>query len=251
MHCKIIFYLLFMVLNSKIIFCNEYGMDENSDLEATAITDLRAKNVGQCQPRLKTLEEVREILDQQPCILFENEIQNQNLNRRQKRLFGGGNDETKNHINAIYGKITEHHDMINVLTNSSINTTIMLNAIRDHHAFTLPNLSSWRDLTQLFLVLIVLLTVLYILCYGSRLRLARKLLLCVAKKTTFDVQEKQLHELIAKQQQQLNRLEQLFEEFKQKDLAHEKKASRRKHVSPSMPSVNSDTAEHNPGYSSE
>ncbi|CAF4611618.1 unnamed protein product, partial [Rotaria socialis] len=170
-------------------------------------------------PRLTTLKEIREILDKHPCIQFENYNQNQNQNRRQKRWLSGG-DETKNHINAIYGKITEHHDMINVLTNSSINTTIMLNTIRDHHAYTLPNLSSWRDLTQVFLVIIILLTFMYFLFCRSNVKLGQKLLLCITKKKTYHSQEQQqqLQELMQKQQQQLNRLEQQFDEFKARDL---------------------------------
>ncbi|CAF4323148.1 unnamed protein product [Rotaria socialis] len=159
-----------------MVHSNEYTIDENIDHE---------HNISQCHPRLTTLKEIREILDKHPCIQFENynqnQNQNQNQNRRQKRWLGGG-DETKNHINAIYGKITEHHDMINVLTNSSINTTIMLNTIRDHHAYTLPNLSSWRDLTQIFLVIVILLTFMHFLFCRSNVKLGQKLLLCITKK---------------------------------------------------------------------
>ncbi|CAM2727986.1 unnamed protein product [Rotaria socialis] len=226
-----------------MVHSNEYTIDENIDHE---------HNISQCHPRLTTLKEIREILDKHPCIQFENYNQNQNQNRRQKRWLSGG-DETKNHINAIYGKITEHHDMINVLTNSSINTTIMLNTIRDHHAYTLPNLSSWRDLTQVFLVIIILLTFMYFLFCRSNVKLGQKLLLCITKKKTYHSQEQQqqLQELMQKQQQQLNRLEQQFDEFKARDLANQRTIHRRRHIYPSVPSVNSDTAHHNDGYMSE
>lgn len=206
--------------------------------------------IDQCQPRMTTLKEVREILDKEPCILFENYNFNQN-NRRQKR-FLGGNDDTRNHINAINAKIAQHHDMINVLTNSSINTTIMFNAIRDHHVFTMPNLYSWRDLSHLLVLTILLITILYFLFCQSQIKPCQKLLLLCLRKNSImhSEQEHKLQECVQQQQQQLNRLEQQFEDFK-KLLVNRKSNRRTRAIYPSMPSVNSDITQYNQGYMSE
>lgn len=244
MDFKIIFHVFFVVIYLPMVISDEVTIDNNVDNKTViATTQFTEIAFHQCHPRFKTLEEIREILDKQPCNLFANR------NRRQKRFFGGGgssDSDTNNHINAIYGKITEHRDMINVLTNSSINTTIMLNAIRDHHAYTLPNFSSWRDVTQIILVIIILMALLYLFLCRSPLKPWQTLLLCMSKKVKMNTSGKQYETLLQQLQQQLNRLEQQFDEFKKQNVKH-----RRKSLYPSVRSINSDMVQYNKGYMSE
>ena len=72
--------------------------------------------------------------------------------------------------------------MINVLVNNSINATYMLSAIKDHHEKSKSNLSSWRDLTHLLLISLVILECLSIFLYRLGFSPSKVCLQCLSRK---------------------------------------------------------------------
>ena len=66
-------------------------------------------------------------------------------------------------INALNTLINEHHIMINYLVNTSLNATFIKHYINDHYQKTSPSLRSWRDVTDLICLTILLGILLYYL----------------------------------------------------------------------------------------
>lgn len=99
--------------------------------------------------RTKTLEEIIQLLKQQPCIqIFETatETRAHHSKRQRRNTDASGNID----VRALQTTINDHRTMINYLVNNSINATYVTEAIRDHHSSAGPILSSWRDLIDLF-----------------------------------------------------------------------------------------------------
>jgi short subunit dehydrogenase-like uncharacterized protein len=110
-------------------------------------------------------------------------------NQRDKRQVHAGSVD----INALQTTINDHRSMINYLINNTINTTVMSNAIMDHHTNTLPILASWRDWIDVMIVLFMIGYVIYklIMRFGSRS--CDSIVVLVSKRVADQMNQEQQH----------------------------------------------------------
>jgi hypothetical protein len=139
---------------------------------------------AQCTERSLTLDEIREILFQHPCI---SSVQRQ---KRQQRK-PSSEDHTENRINAIHGTINEHRSIINYLINNSVNTTFVQEAITSYYTSKMPNLSSWRDLSHILILTIFIGVSLYFLISRCTIEPIYRCLLCLSKRLVPHIQQKE------------------------------------------------------------
>lgn len=77
-------------------------------------------------------------------------------------------------IDAMNKLIKEHRTILNHLLNTSINATFMKKSIHDHHENTTPSLRSWRDITDLICLSVLLGCFLYVLIIVCRFCLCHR-----------------------------------------------------------------------------
>lgn len=124
-----------------------HGLSYDNDEVALVVNNIESEthSLHSCQ-RTMTWFQIVELLQQQPCAIIRT-----NHHRLSKRDV---NAETID-IKALVATINDHRTMINYLVNNTVNTTIVSNAIMDHHTKTMPILSSWRDSLLILLSVIV------------------------------------------------------------------------------------------------
>ncbi|CAF3329348.1 unnamed protein product [Rotaria socialis] len=202
------------------------------------LTTIGNNEINQCQQRQMTYEQIKAILEQHPCIGFENESEN-NSNRRMKRW-----GDTSNKINAIHGTINEHRTMINYLINNTVNATFVTDAIGDHHSNTRPQFTSWRDIVDLICITIFIGYILYFLICRTGLGPCNHCLSFLSKHMVPRVQQQKQQE----QQLQEQIKKELQEQFKNTEQIKMHSFRQKKGIYPSTPSVVSDVFPTNKGY---
>jgi len=100
-----------------------------------------------------SLQQIIQFLKEQPCV----KIIEQNGHQIVKRNTDAGNMD----IHALQTTINDHRTMINYLINNSINASFVSDAILDHHSKTGPIFSSWRDIFNVFTILLLFGFVIY------------------------------------------------------------------------------------------
>lgn len=196
-----------------------------------------------CPPSSRmTYEQMRLLLQQHPCVIFDDNNEN---SRRRVRRWGDSNK-----INAIHATINDHRNMINLLVNNSINATFVTDAIRDHHTGTPPVLTSWRDLFHIFFATVFIVYVIYYLIFRAGFAPCNRCLSFISKRCIPRTdQEKQMRQQIQEQiQKQLEQFQQQFQKLEQmKAGVHRSKKANY----PSIPSITDDIAQYNKGYMSD
>ncbi|CAF4418546.1 unnamed protein product [Rotaria sp. Silwood2] len=81
--------------------------------------------------------------------------------------------------------------MINFLFNNFINAIILTNAIYDHHSKSSPQFSSWRDIVDLTLIILVILHILYCLIFRAGFGPCNRCLLLLSEWFTRRLQQQQ------------------------------------------------------------
>jgi hypothetical protein len=131
-----------------------------------------------------TLAQIIHLLQQQPCAIIETMS-----NQRDKRQVHAGSVD----INALQTTINDHRTMINYLINNTINTTVMSNAIMDHHSNTLPILASWRDWIDVMIVLLMIGYIIYRLITRFGSRSCDSIVVLVSKRVADQMKQEQQH----------------------------------------------------------
>ncbi|CAF1545288.1 unnamed protein product, partial [Rotaria sordida] len=93
-----------------------------------------------------TLREIQILLKLHPCASIAKTI----YSGRMKREVNAGSVD----VYSLQSTINDHRTMINYLINNSINATYVAGAISDHHTKSFPILTSWRDIIDLFLIIV-------------------------------------------------------------------------------------------------
>ncbi|CAF1464159.1 unnamed protein product [Rotaria sordida] len=209
-------------------------------------TNVEIKN--QCQNHM-TYEQMKNLLERHPCIAIE--IENSNMNnikRRAKRLF---NENTHNKINALYGKIDEHREMINYIFNNSINATILTSAIKNHHSNSPPQLNSWRDLLDLFLISILILCIIYYLIFKSGFKRCDRFLISLFKDVNHRVEQHNEHNQKEQFDKQIEEFKKQIQQLQNNDPIRIHTMYQNERNYPAMPSITNDIVRYNNGYISE
>jgi hypothetical protein len=169
-------------MDINIIFCLHFSASFWFDL--TNGLPMNEKNqTVLCQQPTKTLKEIQELVKQQSCLILKKEI----TNDIQKRDINGGNLD----IHAIQTTVNDNRVMINYLINNSINATFVADAIETYHSKTGPIFTSWRDLVDLFFIILFLgFFIYFIICRGGFVPCDR-LLQCLFKPIIQRLQKQQ------------------------------------------------------------
>lgn len=249
-------YLITLLIFSTITYSHELSMEEDylnnnnnngtNSSQLLPVESMSIEYIEECHPPEMTLQDIREILDRRPCLSFHS---HSHTNRRHRRwLFGRG--DTEKDIMGLQNNVKEHRNMINVLVNSSLNATFVLGAIKEHHENIVPNMSSWRDVTQLILVAIVLIAFCYLLLCRSSTNCCQQYVKYFFKSSIPNYNNNKEYENL---KLQIDRLEKQFEEFQKRDHSNKKTAINEKpNLYPSTISLNSDVAHfHNRSYIAE
>ncbi|CAF1413895.1 unnamed protein product [Rotaria sordida] len=208
----------------------------------TVATILNETQTQECR-RQMTLQQMKDILKQHPCA-FENNIEIYLLRTRRDV------DPNKIDIKAIHATVNDHRTMINYLINNSVNTTMLGDAILDHHKKTGPILSSWRDIFHLLFIIIFVGFILYFFICRTGLFPQRY---CISTFSSCFVSEvknelQQQREQLQQQQQQVQQLvKQLIEQQK---IIKTKPIRRRRQDQQSIRSNSNETVQYNEGYMS-
>ncbi|CAF3876490.1 unnamed protein product [Rotaria sordida] len=122
-----------------LLFFNIYGLSFESALNTSN------DETSHCQ-RHMTLREIQILLKLHPCASIAKTI----YSGRMKREVNAGSVD----VYSLQSTINDHRTMINYLINNSINATYVAGAISDHHTKSFPILTSWRDIIDLFLIIV-------------------------------------------------------------------------------------------------
>lgn len=129
----------------------------------------------ECRQRI-TYDEMKHILEYHPCVFVDDDADddsiNSNTNSYRQRVKRRDNIEHK--IHTLNKLINEHRTMIQYLLNTFVNVTLMKNSIYDYHENTGPSLRSWRDITDLICLSVLLGSALHVLILGCRLLLCHR-----------------------------------------------------------------------------
>ncbi|CAF3770392.1 unnamed protein product, partial [Rotaria sp. Silwood1] len=106
--------------------------------------------------RQMSFQQMKDLLKQHPCA-FENSIGIYHSRIRRDV------DPNTIDIKAIHATVNDHRTMINYLINNSVNTTMLGEAILDHHRKAGPILSSWRDIFHVLFIIILIGFIVYVL----------------------------------------------------------------------------------------
>ena len=113
--------------------------------------------VPMCQ-RLLSYEEVQELLAHSPCAVDIERVKRE------------GDTGSSNHIYALKSVVNDHRTiiddhrtMINYLMNNTVNITQLDQHFAEQHMQRRPIWNSWRDVSLLFLLLIVISMLIYLL----------------------------------------------------------------------------------------
>lgn len=206
----------------------------------TQQVEQKNESFSQCRLTM-TYEEIKNVLEQHPCITVEDNVDNGSV-RRVKRW-----GDSENKINALNGVINEHRTMINYLLNTSINATFLKDSITDHHEGTGPSLRSWRDLIDIICVLFILLCLSYLIIFRCGLSPCNNCLILLSRHCIPRVQQKKLNQ--QELQEQIKKQIELHQsQQKQQTMTKKHSLPRKKVMYPSTPSVVSDVLHANQGY---
>jgi hypothetical protein len=144
-------FLVYVILFSSFIWCSSNSsLIEFNDAAKRVLFNIRNANnqLGnqQCQ-RSMTLDQIILLLLQRPCVIIAKNIKGTN----------------RTDIRTLQATINEHRSMLNYLINNCVNSNYVSDAIKYHHSKTGPVLTSWRDLVDVFMITLFMLTVIYLL----------------------------------------------------------------------------------------
>ncbi|CAF2782327.1 unnamed protein product [Rotaria sp. Silwood2] len=197
----------------------------------------------ECRQQM-TFQQMKDILRQHPCA-FENNI-GIYLSRTRRDV-----DPNKIDIKAIHATVNDHRTMINYLINNSVNTTMLGEAILDHHSKAGPILSSWRDIFHLLFIIILIGFVVYFLICRTGLFPQRYCISIFSNCFISQVKDEleQQREQLKQQQEQVQQLmKQLIEQQK---IIKTKPIRRKTQDQQSMKSDSGETIRYNEGYISD
>ncbi|CAF1221066.1 unnamed protein product [Rotaria magnacalcarata] len=127
----------------------------------------------ECRQRI-TYDEMKHILEYHPCVFVDDADDSISSNSNSYRQRVKRRDTIEHKIHTLNKLINEHRTMIKYLLNTFVNVTLMKNSIYDYHENTGPSLRSWRDITDLICLSVLLGSALHVLILGCRFLLCHR-----------------------------------------------------------------------------